>query len=57
MCIRDRNAGLVPRCHLEDVTRADFYGFVVPFVNEIMELSEEDVYKRQSLYPSSALLM
>ena len=35
------NAGLVPRCHLEDVTRADFYGFVVPFVNEIMELSEE----------------
>ncbi len=24
-----------------DVTRADFYGFVVPFVNEIMDLSEE----------------
>ena len=35
------NAGLVPRCHLEDITRADFYGFVVPFVNEIMDLSEE----------------
>ena len=35
------DAGLVPRCHLEDVTRADFYGFVVPFVNEIMDLSEE----------------
>lgn len=34
-------AGVVPRCHLEDITRADFYGFVVPFVNEIMELSEE----------------
>ena len=35
------DAGVVPRCHLEDITRADFYGFVVPFVNETMELSEE----------------
>lgn len=35
------DAGLVPRCHLEDITRADFYGFVVPFVNEIMDLSKE----------------
>lgn len=35
------DAGVVPRCHLEDITRADFYGFVVPFVNEIMELSRE----------------
>lgn len=35
------DAGVVPRCHLEDITRADFYGFVVPFVNEIMELSNE----------------
>ncbi len=34
-------AGVMPRCHLEDITRADFYGFVVPFVNEIMELSKE----------------
>jgi isopropylmalate/homocitrate/citramalate synthase len=34
-------AGVVPRCHLEDITRADFYGFVVPFVNEIMDLSQE----------------
>jgi len=33
--------GLRPRCHLEDITRADFYGFVVPFVNELMELSRE----------------
>ena len=40
--IRDAfEAGVVPRCHLEDITRADFYGFVVPFVNEIMELSKE----------------
>ena len=34
-------AGVIPRCHLEDVTRADFYGFVVPFVNEIQKVSEE----------------
>ena len=35
------DAGVVPRCHLEDITRADFYGFVVPFVNELVKLSEE----------------
>ena len=35
------NAGIVPRCHLEDITRADFYGFVVPFVNELQKLSRE----------------
>ncbi len=34
-------AGVMPRCHLEDITRADFYGFVVPFVNELMKLSKE----------------
>lgn len=34
-------AGVIPRCHLEDITRADFYGFVVPFVNALQELSRE----------------
>ena len=34
-------AGLRPRCHFEDITRADFYGFVVPFANSLMELSRE----------------
>ena len=34
-------AGIRPRCHLEDITRADFYGFVVPFVNELTELSNQ----------------
>jgi isopropylmalate/homocitrate/citramalate synthase len=29
-----------PRCHLEDVTRADLFGFVIPFVQELMRLSE-----------------
>ena len=32
-------AGVMPRCHLEDITRADFYGFVVPFVNELQKMS------------------
>ena len=40
--VRDAfEAGVRPRCHLEDITRADFYGFVVPFVNELTELSKQ----------------
>lgn len=34
-------AGLRPRCHFEDITRADFYGFVVPFTNALMEMSRD----------------
>ncbi len=34
-------AGVMPRCHLEDITRADFYGFVVPFVNELQKMSRD----------------
>lgn len=34
-------AGVRPRCHLEDITRADFYGFVVPFVNELQKMSQD----------------
>jgi len=33
--------GITPRCHLEDITRADFYGFVIPFAQELMKLSAE----------------
>ena len=33
--------GIKPRCHFEDITRADFYGFVLPFAYELMELSKE----------------
>lgn len=33
--------GVKPRCHFEDITRADFYGFVVPFAHELMKLMEE----------------
>ncbi|MDR2615567.1 MAG: 2-isopropylmalate synthase [Oscillospiraceae bacterium] len=35
------DVGIRPRCHLEDVTRADFYGFVVPFVHELVKISEQ----------------
>lgn len=33
--------GINPRCHFEDITRADFYGFVVPFAEALSELSRE----------------
>ena len=33
--------GIKPRCHFEDITRADFYGFVVPFALELRRLSED----------------
>ena len=33
--------GIRPRCHFEDITRADFYGFVVPMAEALHELGEE----------------
>lgn len=30
--------GIRPRCHLEDLTRADLYGFVLPMINELNDL-------------------
>ena len=33
--------GIRPRCHLEDVTRADLDGFVLPYVEELMKISED----------------
>jgi isopropylmalate/homocitrate/citramalate synthase len=33
--------GVRVRCHLEDVTRADIDGFVVPFIHKLMEISEQ----------------
>lgn len=29
-------AGIRPRCHFEDITRADFFGFVLPFAADLM---------------------
>ncbi len=34
-------AGVKPRCHFEDVTRADIYGFCIPFAIELMKLAKE----------------
>ena len=33
--------GIRPRCHLEDITRADIEGFVLPYVQALMRISEE----------------
>ncbi len=33
--------GIVPRCHFEDITRADIYGFCLPFASKLMELSKQ----------------
>ena len=35
------DTGITPRCHFEDITRADFYGFVVPFAIELMKLRRQ----------------
>ena len=33
--------GISPRCHLEDITRADIYGYVIPFCLELMKLKDQ----------------
>ena len=33
--------GIIPRCHFEDITRADFHGFVAPLAKNLMELSDK----------------
>ena len=33
--------GITPRCHFEDITRADFFGFVAPLAKNLMELSDK----------------
>ena len=37
------DCGVRPRCHLEDITRADIFGFVIPMINELHELSKGQV--------------
>jgi isopropylmalate/homocitrate/citramalate synthase len=34
-------AGVRPRCHFEDITRADIDGFVLPFAERLMRMSEQ----------------
>lgn len=33
--------GIIPRCHFEDITRADFFGFVIPLAKNLMDLMNE----------------
>ena len=33
--------GIVPRCHFEDITRADIHGFCLPLAAKLMELSQQ----------------
>lgn len=35
------DSGVLPRCHFEDITRADLYGFVLPLASELVKLGEE----------------
>ena len=39
--------GIRPRCHLEDITRADIKGFVIPYVQRLERLSENESEKRK----------
>jgi isopropylmalate/homocitrate/citramalate synthase len=33
--------GILPRCHFEDITRADFDGFILPFASELLALAQQ----------------
>lgn len=35
------DSGIKPRCHFEDVTRADFDGFILPFAAELLKLGKQ----------------
>lgn len=35
------DSGVRPRCHFEDITRADFEGFVLPFANELLKIGDD----------------
>lgn len=35
-----REHGIVPRIHLEDITRADIYGWVIPFIQRVLVETE-----------------
>ena len=35
------DAGIIPRCHFEDITRADIEGFCIPFAEELLKLAQQ----------------
>src|SRR5262249_29346441 len=45
--------GVVPRVHLEDATRADVRGVIVPFVRRVMELGREAGIQVKVRYPDT----
>ncbi|MEX0783052.1 MAG: 2-isopropylmalate synthase [Dehalococcoidia bacterium] len=49
-CLAD---GVLPRCHIEDSTRADFYGVVLPFVRALMERGRQAGVQIKVRYPDT----
>jgi len=45
--------GVLPRCHIEDSTRADFYGVVLPFVQALMERGRQTGVQIKVRYPDT----
>jgi isopropylmalate/homocitrate/citramalate synthase len=45
--------GVTPRCHIEDSTRADFYGTVLPFVQALMERGRQAGIQVKVRYPDT----
>jgi isopropylmalate/homocitrate/citramalate synthase len=45
--------GVTPRCHLEDITRADFYHVVLPFVQALMERGRQAGIQVKVRYPDT----
>lgn len=37
--------GLRPRCHVEDVTRADVEGFVLPLIDDVLEIAPDAIIR------------
>ena len=45
--------GVIPRCHIEDSTRADFYHVVLPFVHQLMERGRQAGIQVKVRYPDT----
>ena len=45
--------GVIPRCHIEDSTRADFYHVVLPFVQQLMERARQAGIQVKVRYPDT----
>lgn len=45
--------GVIPRCHIEDSTRSDFYQVVLPFVQKLMERGRQAGIQVKVRYPDT----